>query len=32
MAWQKGWEENYPLKLIKLIGPTIIFKARKLNK
>jgi len=24
-----GWEEIYPRKLVKLIGPTIIFKARK---
>jgi ubiquinone/menaquinone biosynthesis C-methylase UbiE len=31
-AWRekKVWKELYPEKLVKLIGPTIIFKARKL--
>ncbi len=29
-AWTKDyWEEVYPLNLIKLIGPTIIFKTKK---
>jgi len=31
LAWKKKkvWKEIYPEKLVKLIGPTIIFKARK---
>ncbi|MBI4163878.1 MAG: class I SAM-dependent methyltransferase [Candidatus Aenigmarchaeota archaeon] len=29
-AWRKGyWKKIYPKKLIEMIGPTIIFKARK---
>ena len=29
-AWRGGrWDEIYPKELVKLIGPTIIFKARK---
>ncbi len=29
-AWRgKEWNKTYPLKLVKLIGPTIIFKTRK---
>jgi len=29
-AWTKGrWKNNYPKKMVELLGPTIIFKARK---
>lgn len=29
-AWRKGnWEKIYPIKLVEMIPPTIIFKARK---
>jgi hypothetical protein len=29
-AWRSGcWEQEYPMELVKLIGPTIIFKSRK---
>lgn len=29
-AWTKGrWKKNYPKKMVGLLGPTIIFKARK---
>ena len=28
---KKDWDMDYPSKLVKLIGPTIIFKAKKLK-
>jgi len=32
-AWKgSGWNKEYPMKLVKMIGPTIIFKTRKYNK
>ncbi len=32
-AWRstKRWRELYPKNLVKLVGPTIIFKARKIK-
>jgi len=33
IAWTRGkWKKNYPKEMVKLIGPTIIFKSRKSKK
>ena len=33
IAWTKGpWKKIYPKETVKLIGPTIIFKSRKLKE